>query len=88
MKAMGIAGQRGLSWRDFEVVCASSGQPAMVLHGQAAVSSDSLQLGPLHISLSHSQTAAGAIAVAETAEPRGAATKRTVTTRRSGARPK
>jgi phosphopantetheinyl transferase (holo-ACP synthase) len=88
MKAMGVAGQEGLSWRDFEVVCASSGRPAMVLHGRAAVRSNSLQLGPLHISLSHSQSAAGALAIAETAGPRGGVIKRTGTTTRSSGRAK
>ena len=77
MKALGIAGEEGLSWRDFEVVCASSGRPEMVLHGQAAASSNSLQLRLLHISLSHSESAAGAIAIAETAGRRRKAIKRT-----------
>ena len=65
MKALGIAGEEGLSWTDFEVVVSASGRPAMVLHAHAAVRSKTLQLQTLQISLSHSQSAAVAMVVAE-----------------------
>lgn len=65
MKALGIAGEEGLSWKDFEVVVSASGRPAMVLHAHAAARSKALQLQTLQISLSHSQSAAGAVAIAE-----------------------
>src|SRR5438552_1635772 len=65
MKALGIAGEDGLSWKDFEVVGSPSGRPTMVLHGQAAVRSKALRIRTLQISLSHSQSAAGAVVIAE-----------------------
>lgn len=65
MKALGIAGEEGLSWKDFEVVVSVSGRPKMVLHSQAAVRSKALRVRTLQISLSHSLLAAGAVAIAE-----------------------
>jgi holo-[acyl-carrier protein] synthase len=65
MKALGVAGQDGFSWRDFETVCNSSGKPTLALHRKAAATSASLHLMPLHISLSHSLSSAGAVAIAE-----------------------
>lgn len=65
MKALGIAGEEGLSWKDFEVVVAASGRPAMVLHAGAAARSRDLRIRTLQISLSHSLSAAGAVAIAE-----------------------
>lgn len=65
MKALGIAGEEGLSWKDFEVIISASGQPAMVLHAHAAARSNALRVQKLRISLSHSLSAAGAVAIAE-----------------------
>lgn len=65
MKALGIAGEEGLSWKDFEVVVSISGRPTMVLHAQAAARSKALRVRTLQISLSHSLLAAGAVAIAE-----------------------
>jgi holo-[acyl-carrier protein] synthase len=83
MKAMGIAGQDGLSWRDFEVVCESGGRPKMTLHGRAAKGFSALQLRSLHISLSHSQSGAGAVVIAENAGPRGRTIRQTAPSKRS-----
>ena len=66
MKALGIAGEEGLSWKDFEVVVSASGRPTMVLHSQAAARSKALRLRTPQISLSHSLSAAVAVAIAET----------------------
>jgi holo-[acyl-carrier protein] synthase len=55
-KAMGI--ERGWVWRDIEVV-ATRGAPEVRLHGRAA----ELATGPVKISLTHTQTTAGAVAV-------------------------
>ena len=65
MKALGIAGEEGLAWKDFEVVLSESGRPTMLLHARAAVRSKALGLRMLHISLSHSRSAAGAVVVVE-----------------------
>ncbi len=67
MKALGVAGQDGFSWQDFEVVSGPSGKPMVVLHRKARATQDTLHLGPIQISLSHSRSAAGAVAVAEIA---------------------
>jgi len=67
MKALGVAGQDGFSWQDFEVGCDPSGKPRIVLHRKAAETAASLRLEPMYISLSHSRSAAGAVAIAETA---------------------
>ena len=55
-KAIGI--ERGWVWRDIEVV-ATAGAPEVRLHGRAA----ELAQGPVRISLTHTQTTAGAVAV-------------------------
>ena len=55
-KAIGIEG--GWAFRDVEVV-ATSGAPAVRLIGRAA----ELASGPVHISLTHTRTTAGAVAV-------------------------
>ena len=46
MKALGVAGEEGLQWRDFEVVLAVSGEPQMVLRGKAATKARALHLSP------------------------------------------
>jgi holo-[acyl-carrier protein] synthase len=76
MKALGIAGEEGLQWRDFEVVIASSGEPRMVLRGKAATKARALSISRLLLSLSHSMSSAGAVAIAE-ALPRSAGSKPT-----------
>jgi holo-[acyl-carrier protein] synthase len=65
MKALGVAGQDGFSWQDFEVVAEPSGKPMVVLHRKARATQHTLRLGPIQISLSHSRSAAGAVAIAE-----------------------
>ncbi|HXE56614.1 MAG TPA: holo-ACP synthase [Gemmatimonadales bacterium] len=61
----GLLGSRGIGWREMEVVPDGAGRPAMVLHGLAARLA--AEQGPLvvHLSLSHSDRTAGAVAVAE-----------------------
>lgn len=66
MKALGIAGERGLKWRDFEVVLAPTGVPGLVLRGNAAVKAKALGVRRVLLSLTHSKTSAGAVAIAET----------------------
>lgn len=76
MKALCIAGEDGLQWRDFEVVLAASGEPRMVLRGKAATKARALGINRLLLSLSHSMSSAGAVAIAE-ASPRSAGSKPT-----------
>jgi holo-[acyl-carrier protein] synthase len=65
-KAMqSLTGARGVGWREIEVSRDREGRPAILLHGLAARLS--VQNGGLRIqiSLTHSATSAGAIAVVE-----------------------
>lgn len=68
MKALGTAGDEGHSWRDFEIVISRSGRPEIVLHGEAATRAKALGVRVLHISLSHSRSSAGAVAVVESSQ--------------------
>jgi holo-[acyl-carrier protein] synthase len=60
-----IPGARAIGWREIEVSRDEDGRPAILLHGLAARLSQ--ERGGLHIqiSLTHSATAAGAIALVE-----------------------
>ena len=65
-KAMqSLPGGRAVGWRDLEVLRAESGRPSVALHGQAAriaLAQGGLQI---HLSLTHTVSAAAAIAVVE-----------------------
>lgn len=65
-KAMqALPGARGVGWREIEVSRDAEGRPAIQLHGLAArVSADRGGLR-IQISLTHSATSAGAIAIVE-----------------------
>jgi len=65
MKALGT-GVRGISWREIEILAEPSGKPVVHLHGKAKDKADSLDLGKLAISLSHSKEYAVAFVVGET----------------------
>lgn len=65
MKALGIAGESGLKWQDFEVVCEPSGKPSLKLSGKAAEQAQLLGLQHVLISLSHSGSTAAAVVIAE-----------------------
>ena len=56
---------RGVGWREIEVARDAEGRPAILLHGQAAKVSEACGGLRIQISLTHSATAAGAIAVIE-----------------------
>ena len=86
MKALGIAGEEGLCWRDFEVILGASGQPSMTLHGRAAAKARILGVCPLLLALSHSKSAAGAVVIAEGSESRRALRKSSRTKKVSGPR--
>ena len=65
-KAMqSLPGGRAVGWRDLEVLRAEGGRPSVALHGQAAriaLAQGGLQI---HLSLTHTVSAAAAIAVVE-----------------------
>jgi holo-[acyl-carrier protein] synthase len=65
-KAMqALPGARGVGWREIEVSRDSEGRPAIQLHGLAARVSDQRGGLRIQISLTHSATSAGAIAIVE-----------------------
>ena len=64
MKALGT-GVRDVSWKDIEVVRAKSGAPSLRLYGRALARYQSLGLGDLALSLSHSREYAVAMVVGQ-----------------------
>ena len=65
-KAMqSLGGARAIGWREIEVSRDADGRPAIVLHGLAARLSDESGGLRIQVSLTHSATSAGAIAIVE-----------------------
>ncbi len=64
MKAMGV-GVGACKWREIEVTKAPSGAPSVRLHGGAQALADERGIGRWHLTLTHTQRTAEAIAVAE-----------------------
>ena len=60
-KVLGL-GVRGIGWRDIEVERLPTGQPAIRLHGRAAVRAEQLGMGRIAVSISHESDYAVAIA--------------------------
>ena len=65
IKALGTQ-TKGISWREIEILTEPSGKPLVRLYGKAQNQADSLGLGKLAISLSHSKEYAVAFVVGET----------------------
>jgi holo-[acyl-carrier protein] synthase len=63
-KALGV-GIGAVSWRDVEVVRAESGKPSVTLAGEAARLAVRAGIGRWHLSLTHTDSLAMAIVVAE-----------------------
>ncbi|MHB1839309.1 MAG: holo-ACP synthase [Acidobacteriaceae bacterium] len=57
-KALGTGIHFGVSWRDIEVVRASSGRPSLLFHGRAVAIAQKLGVRNAAISLTHSRTEA------------------------------
>jgi holo-[acyl-carrier protein] synthase len=60
MKALGTGWRRGIQWKDFEVANLPSGQPTLLLHGEAGKIAG--QLGVRNVHLSLTRTSEGALA--------------------------
>jgi len=60
-KVLGL-GVRGIGWRDIEIERLPTGQPAVRLHGRAAVRADQLGMDRIAVSISHESEYAVAIA--------------------------
>jgi holo-[acyl-carrier protein] synthase len=63
MKALGV-GLGAFKLRDVEVVRKRGGAPVVALHGKAAVLADERGVTAWHLSLTHSETMAMAVAIA------------------------
>ena len=72
-KALGTGFAEGVSWRDIEVVRATSGRPVLRLHGGAARRAEQLGARSWHLSLSHTKELAQAQVVADSEAPGGGA---------------
>jgi holo-[acyl-carrier-protein] synthase len=60
-KVLGL-GVRGIGWRDIEIERLPTGQPAVRLHGRAAIRAEQLGMGRVAVSISHESDYAVAIA--------------------------
>ncbi|MGZ9276363.1 MAG: holo-ACP synthase [Candidatus Limnocylindrales bacterium] len=60
-KVLGL-GVRGIGWRDIEIERLPTGQPAVRLHGRAAIRAEQLRMGRIAVSISHESDYAVAIA--------------------------
>ena len=65
IKAFGTL-NKGIGWREIEILSDPSGKPLVHLHGKAQNQADSLGLARLAISLSHSKEYAIALVTGET----------------------
>ncbi|GDX86799.1 MAG: holo-[acyl-carrier-protein] synthase [Gemmatimonadetes bacterium] len=54
---------RRIGWREVEVIAQSGGAPRLELHGRAQLRARELGVGRAHLSLSHTDTTAGAVVV-------------------------
>ncbi|HEU4526227.1 MAG TPA: holo-ACP synthase [Gemmatimonadales bacterium] len=70
-KAMqSLSGARAIGWREIEVTRDSEGRPAIRLHGLAERLAREVGGVTIQVSLTHSATAAGAVAVVSSADGR------------------
>lgn len=65
MKAIGTGWNRGVTWKDFEVVNEPSGRPKLVLHGVAQLIATNLKVERISISLTHTKDMAFAVVILE-----------------------
>ena len=63
VKALGC-GIGAVSWQDIEILSGASGEPTLILHGEALTIANDLQLQEWSVSISHSKSHAIAFAVA------------------------
>jgi len=69
LKAIGTGLARGISWKEIDIQRLASGQPVLVLTGQAAEELKRLGATRAHVSLSHTQGHACAMVVVEGTGP-------------------
>ena len=64
-KALGTGFSQGITFRDIEIHSLASGQPTLVLHGEALKKARSLGVERMHVSLTHGREVAAAVVVLE-----------------------
>ncbi len=64
-KALGLPG--GLPWRQIEITRTPAGQPGLRLHGDTEAKARARGIDRLHLSMSHTETIATAMVIAERA---------------------
>lgn len=63
MKVLGTGFTKDVGWTDIEILARPSGQPYVFLHGSARQYADSIGIGDVLISISHTRTVATATAI-------------------------
>jgi holo-[acyl-carrier protein] synthase len=56
---------RAIGWRDIEVERAWDGKPSLLLHGLAKERAETLGVRRIHVSLTHTDSSAGAVVILE-----------------------
>lgn len=69
LKALGTGWDRGLGFRQVEVVTGPGGGPEIALHGRAAEHARFIGVERVHVSITHEREYAAAMAVAEGRSP-------------------
>jgi holo-[acyl-carrier protein] synthase len=68
-KALGTGWSRGIRWIDVEVQNLPSGQPFLILHGEAAKRAGEIGADRSHVSITHTAGHAAAVVVLESTVP-------------------
>lgn len=63
MKVLGTGFTKDVGWTDIEIQVKPSGQPFVILHGSARAYADSIGVGEILVSISHTKTVATATAI-------------------------
>ena len=65
MKALGTGWAQGIGFTDLELLRDPGGAPRLVLHGAARGRAESIGVTTIHVTLTHTRTAAAAVVILE-----------------------
>ena len=65
LKALGTGWSGGIAWTDVEIVGKSNGAPSVKLSGIARTTARKRHMERIHLSLTHTESSAAAVAIAE-----------------------
>lgn len=68
LKALGTGWAEGIRWHDVAITSSSSGDPSIILSGNAALLADQLGMKRKHLSLTHTNENAMAVVILEGSE--------------------